>query len=178
MLDNFLTERSLEEIPQPQNTFFRMNKSQVTGTRIDRWYCNVSPAQWAVAQPTCRVLSSTPQTVGSYFGGNLKKLTYFPSMRSDKATHITDHVPVAIYMLPPGTAGNASNAPSIPNWVLSHPSFLEKLTDNWSPLGGGVVTPLINFRSLPHSSRLRRLRSTKLMVLPGLRRKAISGRLR
>jgi hypothetical protein len=137
LLESFLAGRKLEEVLQPQNTFFRMNKSLVTGTRIDKWYCNVSPAQWAVAQPSCRVLSSTPQTIGSYFGGNLKKITYFPSIRSDKATHITDHIPVALYVLPPGTKGNASDAPSIPNWVLCHPIFLEKLSENWSPLDGG-----------------------------------------
>ena len=140
VLDPFLEVSQMEEVEQDINTFYRMTKgkgsdnkeeSLVSSTRIDRWYCNISAAQAANVSPTSRVLSSTIGTVGTYCKGRLDDLLYIPSSGSKNATHITDHVPVGLYLPPPGEGGNASNSTSIPGWVIRHPNFKETIMDSW-----------------------------------------------
>ena len=110
----------------------RRRRTLVSSTRIDRWYCNISAAQAANVLPTSRVLSSTIGTVGSYCKGRLDELQYIPSSGSKNATHITDHVPVKLYLPPPGEGGNASNSTTIPGWVIRHPLFKETIMENWN----------------------------------------------
>ena len=140
VLDPFLLVNHMEEVEQDINTFYRMTKGKVkdkkeetmvSSSRIDRWYCNISAAQATNITPTSRVLSSTTGTVGSYCGGRLDDLLYIPTSGSKDATHITDHVPVGLYLPPPGVGGNASNPTTIPGWVIKHPLFKENIIDKW-----------------------------------------------
>ena len=140
VLEPFLAANQMEEVEQEINTFYRMDKHKskntnkegiVTSTRIDRWYCNISAAQTANVSPMSRVLSSTKGTVGNYCGGRLKDLTYIPSAGSQHATHITDHVPVGLYLPPPGEGGNAANLTTIPAWVIRHPLFKSTVMEHW-----------------------------------------------
>jgi hypothetical protein len=140
VLEPFLIANQMEEVEQDINTFYRMTKSKdedkkteklITSTRIDKWFCNISAAQTANVDPTSRVLSTTTGTVGTYCGGRLEDLHYIPSSGSKHATHITDHVPVGLYLPPPGEGGNASNTTTIPGWVIRHPLFKETIKDNW-----------------------------------------------
>ena len=121
LMDELLLKRRLEEIDQPTNTFYRMVGSRITKTRIDRWYCNISPAQTSILQPICRALTTAWGTIGRYSGGKMDELHSFPSTKHKTATHITDHLPIALYLQQPAEGGNANKKQTIPDWVLDTP---------------------------------------------------------
>jgi exonuclease III len=140
VLEPYLAANHMEEVEQEINTFYRMDKIKnkeadkgnfVSSSRIDRWYCNISAAQTANVTPLTRVLSSTTGTVGNYCGGRLEDLSYIPSAGSPQAVHITDHVPVGLYLPPPGEGGNANNPTTIPAWVVRHPLFKASIMEQW-----------------------------------------------
>jgi hypothetical protein len=132
VLNPFLEAHHMEEIEQPINTFYRMSKDKVTATRIDRWYCNISAAQAAVVIPTSKVLATVYGTIGKYQGNRLEGIEYIPSADSIDKKHLTDHVPVALYLPPPGEGGNANNKHTIPGWTLKQPLFRELAKKSWN----------------------------------------------
>ena len=105
IIEPFLHYTQMEEVTQDVNTFYRMDKHRVSSTRIDRWYCNISAAQASVVTPTCKVISTLPGTVGYYSGGKLENINYIPPSDTDNASHITDHIPLGLYLPPPGRRG-------------------------------------------------------------------------
>ena len=131
-LSPFLEAGNMEEVEQDINTFYRMEKEKVTSTRIDRWYCNISAAQTTVINPTCRVLPNVTGTVGRYCSGKLKNIDYIPTANTKEAKHITDHVPVGLYLPDTGGGGNASRVNTIPDWVTKQPLFRETISKRWN----------------------------------------------
>ena len=124
ILEPYLSANNMEEVEQDINTFYRMEKEKISATRIDRWYCNISAAQATIVSPTSRVLTSTIGTIGRYSDkGDLSSLKYIPTAGTKGSNHFTDHVPVGLYLPPPGEGGNATNNTSIPAWVVRHPLF-------------------------------------------------------
>ena len=127
-----LTACAMEEVEQDINTFYRMEKESIAATRIDRWYCNISAAQASIVTPTCRVLTGVTGTVGRYCSGKLKDLDYIPTAHTKEAKHITDHVPLGLYLPNPGEGGNANGIEYIPEWVTKQPLFKDIITKNWN----------------------------------------------
>ena len=131
ILNPFLEISDMEEVEQDINTFYRMEKEKVKSTRIDRWYCNISAAQSTLINPTCRVLPNVTGTVGRYCSGKLKTIDYIPTANTKGAKHITDHVPVGLYLPGAGEGGNACKATTIPDWVTKQPLFRDIITREW-----------------------------------------------
>ena len=131
LIEDFLGKRRMEEIEQPTNTFYRMVGSKITKTRIDRWFCNISPAQATILEPICRALTTAWGTIGRYSGGKMEGLHSFPSTKHKNATHITDHLPIGLYLQQPGEGGNANKKQTIPDWVLDSPLFREHFLSHW-----------------------------------------------
>ena len=59
------------------------------------------------------------------------QLRYIPSRNSDFATHVTDHIPVALSLQKVMGNGNATKSKTIPDWTLNHPKFGDHFDSFW-----------------------------------------------
>jgi ribonuclease HI len=130
---DLVTHRNIEEVFQPENTFFRMNNDKIEMSRLDRWYSNITAAQSAISQPVAHALSSNPFTVGRYCDhGKTHKIDYIPSRTAGNAKHVTDHIPVSLKLIQPTENGNHNKSSTLPGWTLEHFSFEQIFEDNWT----------------------------------------------
>jgi hypothetical protein len=130
-LEEFLQNRQMSEAVQEQHTFYRMHGAEVTSSHIDRWFSNITPIQELLVEASATAVTKVPYTVASYCNGQLDQLRLIPSRNSDFATHVTDHIPVALSLQKVMGNGNATKSKTIPDWTLNHPKFGDHFDSFW-----------------------------------------------
>jgi hypothetical protein len=129
--DKLLQSHQLHEIAQPHHTRYSFNHSDGTllsSSRLDRHYVNLSDAHMEIVTPKTDI-HFVPEGVLDNIRSH-RKLLRTKTIVNTSALSLTDHLPVSLQFHAVRPAGRGYR---VPEWVVSHRTFVAKVKDSYVP---------------------------------------------